>query len=364
MKRIIMAVAVFLLAVTVGAAEHKPYTRNVAIVVYNNAELLDFAGPTEVLAAASGFGNVTGEDAFKVYLVALTKEPVLAQGFIKVTPDYAYNEAPKPDVIVIGGGNASELTKDAAFMAWFKQAAQESEVVLTVCTGAGVLSKTGLIDGLEITTWYGAIAGLQKSNPKIVVKDGRRFVDNGKYITTAGVSAGIDGGLHLVSRLLGRRTADEVARYMEYHWTPEPYLTRQYAYLNPSTSDTGRQLQLASMSRESKDFDSAMATYRAVLAKEPSNGMVWAELGETLERSEDHRGAADAFVKAVSNAPADTPAWRRAHTLYAAAVEYAKAGDTSRSADLLKQAVSAGIKDHMPGYLDEPALAKVVLAAK
>lgn len=364
MKRIIIATAVFLLAVTAQAAEQKPYTRNVAVVVYNNAEILDFAGPTEVLSAASGFGNVTGEDAFKVYLIARTKEPVLAQGFIKVTPDYAYSEAPKADVIVVPGGNSSELTKDPAFMAWFKQAAQDSEVVLTVCTGAAVLSKTGLIDGLEITTWYGAIEGLQKSNPKITVKDGRRFVDNGKYITTAGVSAGIDGGLHLVSRLLGRRTADQVARYMEYHWTPEPYLARNYAYLNPSTSDTGRQLQLASLSAESKDYATAVATYRGVLAKEPANGMVWAELGEALEQSQDHRGAADAFVKAVSNAPADAPAWRRAHTLYAAAVEYAKAGDTARSADLLRQAEGAGIKDHYPAYMNEPALAKVVLASK
>jgi transcriptional regulator GlxA family with amidase domain len=364
MKRMIIAVAVFLLAVAAGAAEHKPYTRNVAIVVYNNAELLDFAGPTEVLAAASGFGNVTGDNAFKVYLVARTKEPVLAQGFIKVTPDYAYADAPKPDVLVVGGGNAAELTKDPAFMAWFKKAAEDSEVVLTVCTGAVVLSKTGLIDGLEITTWYGAIEGLQKSNPKITVKDGRRFVDNGKYITTAGVSAGIDGGLHLVSRLLGRRTADEVARYMEYHWTPEPYLARQYAYLNPSTSDTGRQLQLASLSVESKDYSTAVATYRAVLAHEPANAMVWGELAQALEGSEDHRGAADAYVKAVSNAPADVSPWRRSHALYSAAVEYAKAGDTTRSADLLKQAVSAGIQDHYPAYLDEPALAKVVLAAK
>jgi transcriptional regulator GlxA family with amidase domain len=364
MKRMIIAAAVFLLAVTARAAEQKPYTRNVAIVVYNNAEILDFAGPTEVLSAASGFGNVTGDDAFKVYLIARTKEPVLAQGFIKVTPDYAYSEAPKADVIVVPGGNSSELTRDPAFMAWFKNAAQESEVVLTVCTGAAVLSKTGLIDGLEITTWYGAIEGLQKSNPKLTVKDGRRFIDNGKYITTAGVSAGIDGGLHLVSRLLGRRTADQVARYMEYHWTPEPYLARNYAYLNPSTSDTGRQLQLASMSRESKDFASAVTTYRAVLAKDPTNAAVWAELGGTLKATADHRGAAEAYVKAVSNAPADAPAWRRAHGLYDAAVEYAKAGDTTRSADLLRQAVDAGIKEHYPAYLDEPALAKVVIAAK
>src|SRR5436305_11754024 len=100
-----------------------------------------------------------------------------------------------------------------------------------------------MLDGHDVTTFHGAIEPLRKNYPNARVQDGRRFVDNGHIVTTAGISAGIDGSLNVVARLLGRRVADEVATYMEYHWTPEAYLATKYAYLNPSTNEAGRQIQ-------------------------------------------------------------------------------------------------------------------------
>jgi transcriptional regulator GlxA family with amidase domain len=179
-----------------------------------------------------------------VYTVAPSKGMLRSYG-VKIEPDHAIDDAPAPDIIVIPGGDTRRLVDHAGFMSWLKAAQPKAEVTLTVCTGAFTVAKLGLLDGKQVTTWYGAIDSLRKEAPKANVIEGRRFVDNGSIITTAGVSAGIDGALHAVARLLGRAVADRTARYMEYHWTPEPYLARGYAYLNPSLDEEGRRRQQA-----------------------------------------------------------------------------------------------------------------------
>ena len=233
-----------------GAPHGKRYTRNVAIVVYEGVELLDFAGPGEVFQAASGFASYRGQPGFNVYTVATSTKPLTSQQFLKVVPDYSIANAPKPDIIVIPGGGSKVLVDDPSFMAWAAKTSREAELTLTVCTGAFVPAKAGLLDGLTVTTWYGAIERLRTAAPKSTVQEGRRFVDNGSIITTAGVSAGIDGALHAVARLAGRAVADQTARYMEYHWTPEPYLAQRYPYLNPSLDDAGRAEQQAELLAE------------------------------------------------------------------------------------------------------------------
>jgi transcriptional regulator GlxA family with amidase domain len=207
----------------------KAVTRNVAIVLYAGVELLDFAGPGEVFSAAADLGAVHGQPAFRVYTIASSKAPVRSQGFLNILPDFTTEDAPKPDLIVVPGGNSSALTSDARFMAWARKAFDGAEVSMSVCTGAFVLGKAGLLDGRTVTTWFGAVEALRKAVPAATVQEGRRFVDQGSVVTTAGVSAGIDGALHVVARLLGREVADQTARYMEYRWTPEPYLAQRYA---------------------------------------------------------------------------------------------------------------------------------------
>ena len=190
----------------------KDEIRNVAIVVHNGAELLDFAGPGEVFAAAG---------PFNVYTVSETEQPIVSQGFVKVTPQYDVTDSPPPAIIVIPGGGSRALISSEPLMAWIEKSAADAEVVMSVCTGALALAKVGLLDGLEITTHYSAIDALKKQAPKSKVHENTRFVDNGKIVTTAGVSAGIDGALHIVSRLLGEDAASSTARYMEYDkWEP------------------------------------------------------------------------------------------------------------------------------------------------
>lgn len=220
-----MLVTALLAAAAIAAA---PHTRNVAIVVHDGVEVLDFAGPSEVFAAAANIGAEGGAPAFRVYTVGVTKDPIKSQGFVTVVPEYSIDDAPKPDIVVIPGGGSQVLTGNPKFMKWATEGARD-RLTLTVCTGAFVPAKAGLLDGLTVTTWYGAIDRLRQAAPKANVTDGRRFVDNGFVITTAGVSAGIDGALHLVARLLGRDVADATAQYMEYRWTPEPYLIKTYA---------------------------------------------------------------------------------------------------------------------------------------
>jgi transcriptional regulator GlxA family with amidase domain len=202
----------------VGAAKAKRETgarRNVAIIVYNQMELLDFAGPAEVFAA------VDGGRAFKVYTVAETEKPVVSQGFVTITAQYTIANCPAPDILVIPGGNSTAVSRSSQMLNWVAKVSGNTEHVLTVCTGVFVLARAGLLDGLEATTHHSAIDALRRNHPKISVKQEARVVDNGKILTAAGVSAGIDGALYMVDKLCGTQIAQRTADYMEYAWHPQ-----------------------------------------------------------------------------------------------------------------------------------------------
>lgn len=184
--------------------------RNVAIFVFQGMELLDFAGPGEVFAAA--------HPKFKVYTVAASTEPIVSQGFVKIVPEYSIQDCPKPDLLVIPGGATSATVKNPDVIAWVKRVSGENELTMSVCTGAFILAKAGLLDGREVTTHWFHVTRLGKSAPNIQVRSNVRFVDTGKILTTAGVSAGIDGSLHVVERLLGHEAAARIAKGMEYKW--------------------------------------------------------------------------------------------------------------------------------------------------
>ena len=198
-------------------ASDKVAVRQVAIVVFEGVELLDFAGPGEVFKAAGGF------EAFDVSTVAATRDPIVSQGFVTVVPGRAMAKDYRPDIVVIPGGGVSSLLRDEAAMAWLDDVAADADIVLSVCNGAHALAKLGLLDGLEATTHRSALENLRRNAPNTVVHDDRRFVDNGKIVTSAGVSAGIDASLHLVERLLGAAAARRTASYMEYDWRPERF---------------------------------------------------------------------------------------------------------------------------------------------
>lgn len=338
-QKIIIALLVFfLLAGVASAAEGGKYTRNVAIVLYSGVEILDFAGPTEVFAAASGFGRNGEERAFNVYTVSRTKAPIVSQGIVDIIPDYSIDDAPKPDIIVLPGGGAESVIKDAVWLEWVRKSAAEGEHVLTVCTGAFIAGKIGMLDGAEATTWYNAIPGLTKEFPNAKVIPGRRFIDNGKLITTAGVSAGIDGSLHLVARLLGRYVADRTAEYMEYKWSPESYHSARYPNLNPTLDRRGKAMQQATISMREGDTESAITAYRALLAENKNDADAWLGLGRVLHAQKRYAEATPAFQEAAKAEKI------RGNALYNLSCALALAGQRDKAIDAAAKAIEAGFK--------------------
>lgn len=190
--------------------------RNVAILIFDEVEVLDFCGPFEVF----GVTGRSQEDApFNVYTVAERNTPVLARNGLSVNPRYTIADCPPPDLLVIPGGmGARKEMHNPAVIEWIKRCAEHAELVLSVCTGALLLANAGLLDGLAATTHHGAFDLLRAAAPHTEVREGERFVDNGKLITSAGISAGIDMSLHVVARLLGEEVARETAEQMEYRW--------------------------------------------------------------------------------------------------------------------------------------------------
>jgi transcriptional regulator GlxA family with amidase domain len=156
---------------------------------------------------------------FNVYTVAEKSGPVLARNQLSLNPRYTIADCPPPDILVVPGGwGTRREMNNPSVVDWIKRTAPNAELVLSVCTGALLLAKAGLLDGLKATTHRGALDLLREIAPKTTVLDDQRVVDNGKVVVSAGVSAGIDMALHVVARLLGKEEALETARYIEYDW--------------------------------------------------------------------------------------------------------------------------------------------------
>ena len=186
---------------------------SVAILLFDGVQIIDYTGPYEVF----------GQAGFRVFTVAAGPGPITTNMEMRVTPTYTLENAPEAKVLVIPGGGV-EGANDPRVLAWIRERAGSVEHLLTVCNGAFILAATGLLDGLTATTFYDLLPELREFAPKVRIVADQRFVDNGKIITTAGLSSGIDGSLHVVERLLGKGRAQQVALNMEYDWRPDaPY---------------------------------------------------------------------------------------------------------------------------------------------
>jgi len=189
---------------------------NIGIYIYENAEVLDFSGPFEVFSTATRLTN--SESSFNVFLVAEENRPVNARGGYSLNPHYDFSAHPEIDIlIVVGGIHTEELTK-ANVVSWVAATSEKARVVASVCTGAFILAQAGLLENLEVTTHWENIEELRESYPNINVVDSCRWVDEGKFVSSGGISAGIDMSLHLVSRLAGLELAEKTARQMEFEW--------------------------------------------------------------------------------------------------------------------------------------------------
>ncbi|MHC4217055.1 MAG: DJ-1/PfpI family protein [Planctomycetota bacterium] len=363
-----LSLALAILVPVVSAAGEPPATRpgkttrNVAIVVHEGVELLDFAGPGEVFEVAAWRGAEQGRPWFNMYTVAPSAGPVLSQLFLTVEPEYTIDDCPPPDILVIPGGATSVLTGDERFMGWVRQVAPDAEILFSVCTGAFVLAEAGLLDGCEATTHHSAVVGLQKAAPGAVVHEDRRFVDNGRVITAAGVSAGIDGALHVVARLLGRYTAERTARYMEYRWQPEPRAAANYAYLNPQLDEHDRARQQADIYREQDKWSRAVGLYRELVEQDQQDAAAWYGLGLTLHEMGNFAEAAPAHQRAAELGRYPL------RTYYNLACAYAMLGEKPRALDALGKAVVAGFANRqwieqdaqLNGIRDEPRFRAIV----
>lgn len=192
--------------------------RQVAIVVYDDAEVLDFAGPFEVLAVTDELNDYALMD---VKLVATTKQPIRAVNGMQVLPNATLEEIPNPALVIVAGGVGSrQALKDVALLAWLKRASATAERVMSVCSGALILARAGMLAGLNVTTHHEVERYLAQLEPTATLCMDQRFTDNGKILTTGGISAGIDGAFYLVDQLYGREVALKTATYMEYDWKP------------------------------------------------------------------------------------------------------------------------------------------------
>lgn len=191
-------------------------TRNLAILLFDDAEVLDFCGPFEVFSVAS---RLTDPLAFNVFTVAEKTDAVIARNGLSVNPTYSLDDAPSPDILLIPGGiGTRKQVSNEPLVDWIRQRAGNAELVLSVCTGALLLGRAGLLDRLEATTHHVGFDLLREIAPSATVREDRRFVDSGKIITSAGIAAGIDMSLHVVGRLLGLQVAAATAGHMEYPW--------------------------------------------------------------------------------------------------------------------------------------------------
>lgn len=338
------------------------HTRKVAVMIYPGVEVLDFTGPCEVFAAAGAQGAIRSTRAFEVFTVAATRDPIVSQGFLDVVPDYAVTDCPQPDVLVLPGGMSANVMNDKAAMDWIRSVVPTAECVITVCTGAFIAGEAGLLDGVDATTHFASLAGLAKRYPQCHVVPGKRFADSGKLVTTAGVSAGIDGSLHVVARLLGRYAADRTAEYMEYRWTPESYLSTQYSLLNPGLDARGRELQSAAILLREGNPGAAVEKYQQLTREDAADTEAWLGLGSSLHAL----GRFDAAIAAHREAAKGSA--QRSTALYNIACEYALLGRHDEAIRAATAAVEAGFRgrwsfehdEDLAAVRDDPRFQKLV----
>lgn len=187
---------------------------SVGIFLFNEVEVLDFAGPFEVFSVTT----VNEEKPFTVYTVSQHGEIITARNGLKVQPDYSIENVPPVDILIIPGGLGAREheIKNEIVIKWIRQQMKEVKLMTSVCTGALLLAKAGLLEGLKATTHWASIENFKNEFPNVEVLENVKFVDEGHIITSAGISAGINMSFHIVKNLLGVEIAEETAKRMEY----------------------------------------------------------------------------------------------------------------------------------------------------
>lgn len=191
----------------------------IGILLYDEVEVLDFAGPFEVFSLTTVPGS--DQKPFLVRTVSETGDTIIARNGLKVVPDFSFTGAPDFDIVIIPGGYGAEEIEihNPAVIGWIQQQFSKVEILASVCTGALLLAKAGLLDGKAATTHWLDIDRLEREFPRVKVARNIKYIDEDRIITAAGISAGINMSFHIVKRLLGGEIAQATAKRMEYDIT-------------------------------------------------------------------------------------------------------------------------------------------------
>ncbi|WP_070964018.1 DJ-1/PfpI family protein [Vibrio sonorensis] len=188
----------------------------IGIFIYPEAEVLDFAGPFEVLSTAKR----VGDKPWQVFLIAKDKNAVKVRGGMQVLPDYSIHNHPEMDILILVGGDHTNAYKDLATLTWIQEQSTKVNQITSVCTGVFFLAESGILNGARVTTHWEDIAELKESYPELDVVGDVRWVEHSPFVTSGGISAGIDMSLFLVSKLADKSLAEKTARQMEYPCPP------------------------------------------------------------------------------------------------------------------------------------------------
>lgn len=197
-------------------------TYHVGIYVFDNVEVLDFAGPYEAFTCATRVAakeDSASAPLFEVFTIGASSGSLRARAGLLVQPDYSMQHHPAMEVLIIPGGVVDAELVKPALIEWIEHTAADSRITASVCTGAFLLARAGLLTGRRATTHWEDLAELQRMFPALRVVADWRWVDEGPVITSGGISAGIDMSLHIVERLASRALAQRTARQMEFDWT-------------------------------------------------------------------------------------------------------------------------------------------------
>lgn len=203
-----------------------PRTRSVAILMFDDVEVLDFAGPYEVFTTASRVSRklwgTASQAPFEVHTVARDGGSVQARAGLRVQVDHGFDTAPAAEVLIVPGGVVDAACACPRTLAWLAQAAAPAELVASVCTGAFLLAAAGIVSDGPVTTHWEDLTDLQRAHPALEVQGDVLWVDRGRIVSSAGIAAGIAMSLHLVARLAGADLATATARQMQVPWRDDP----------------------------------------------------------------------------------------------------------------------------------------------
>ena len=178
--------------------------------------MLDFAGPFEVFSTAERASEVPIE--LNTFLVGETGAPVAARNKFMVTPHYNFSNHPDIDILIVPGGIHTNEMENVRVLEWLKKVSYKTKISASVCTGSFIYAAAKIFVNQQVTTHWDDIDDLRKQFPDLKVKENVRWIEDGKYISSAGISAGIDMSLHLTGKLFNGALAEKTAHLMDYEW--------------------------------------------------------------------------------------------------------------------------------------------------